>query len=72
MSEILFSDAIDDIYTASTSVGAWPKALQSIADCFDAKGCVLIAQRGTATLISVVSPGLEDAGSRVQCGRLEG
>jgi DNA-binding CsgD family transcriptional regulator/PAS domain-containing protein len=54
-----FDNAIRDIYTAALTPAHWPQALQSIADCFDDVGTVLIYGRDDGSFGLIESPSLE-------------
>ncbi len=53
--------ALEAIYAAAGSPGLWPRALDSIGNCFNAIGGVLIIQNQDDSLATIVSPRLKEA-----------
>ena len=53
-----FASAIEAIYDAAPDPDLWPKALQSIADCFDDVGALMMWRRDDGGFGTVVSPSL--------------
>jgi DNA-binding CsgD family transcriptional regulator/PAS domain-containing protein len=56
-----FVAAVEAIYAAAATPSRWPDALQTIADCFEDVGSLLIYQRDDGSYGTIVSPGLEEA-----------
>ncbi|KFC67533.1 putative LuxR-family regulatory protein [Bosea sp. LC85] len=53
-----FVSAVEAVYAAAATPSLWPAALQTIADCFDDVGAVLIYQRDDGSYGIIVSPTL--------------
>ena len=53
--------AVETIYASALAPAEWPYALQTIADCFDDVGALLIYQRDDGSFGTIVSPSLESA-----------
>jgi hypothetical protein len=60
-SEQSFSMAVEAIYATALSPSSWPIALQSIADCFNDVGTVLLYHRDDGALGTIVTPSLKAA-----------
>lgn len=56
-----FEAAIDAIYGAAAAPSHWPLALQSIADCLDDVGALMLYQRDNGSLGTIASPSLKVA-----------
>lgn len=56
-----FEAAIEAIYSAAAAPSHWPQALQSIADCLDDVGALMLYQRDNGSLGTIASPALEAA-----------
>lgn len=55
-----FVCAVEAVYGAAATPSLWPAALQTIADCFDDVGAVLIYQRDDGSYGIIVSPSLAE------------
>lgn len=55
-----FVSAVEAVYAAAATPSLWPAALQTIADCFDDVGAVMIYQRDDGSYGIIVSPSLAE------------